>query len=96
MRSAGIILLMAAVVGMGASCATHREAAVIGGVIGRTIGTPIGVAVVSAEEAAGTVGDIRRANPQRYERAKDVIHARRKKAHYIEVAENEAAQQFWR
>jgi len=95
MKSAKIILLMVALAGMGASCATHREAAIVGGIIGRTIGTPIGVAVVSAEEAVGTVGDIRRANPQRYERARDVVYARRKKAHCIEVAENEAAQQFW-
>lgn len=42
----------------------HRDAAMLGAVIGHGVGTPLGVAAVAVDETFATAGEIRAANPR--------------------------------
>jgi hypothetical protein len=57
-----IAILAGVLIGSG-GCAT-RDAAMLGHLIGKQIGTPFGVAAVAIEESVATTHDIVKANPR--------------------------------
>ena len=60
-----ITLTMIAIAGvMTLSACTHRDAAMIGAVIGHSVGAPLGTAAVALDETFKTAGDVVEANPR--------------------------------
>ncbi len=57
-------------------CVSPREAATLGAFLGRQVGTPLGVAVVTVEETFKTAEDVHDANPREEERRKARAAAR--------------------
>ena len=58
-----IILISCLSIGFTSSC-TYQDAAMMGTIISRPVGYPLGVAAVAVEEAFATAGDIKSASPR--------------------------------
>lgn len=58
-----ILLISCLSIGFTSSC-THQDAAMLGTVISRPVGYPLGVAAVAVDEVFATASDIKKASPR--------------------------------